>query len=79
MNSNWWNSPATNVEYVPDSYGGYDSNKDKWKYCNHKWIDTGMVRTYCKHCDVRGNKNTMSGEVTVVPDDEEEKKEDKKK
>lgn len=27
------------------SYGGW---------CSHEWVDTGMLRTYCKKCDVDG-------------------------
>jgi hypothetical protein len=30
-----------------------------------------MRRTYCKHCDVRGDRNMLTGEVTVLPDEEE--------
>jgi len=38
----------------------------KWKYCMHKWIDTGMRRTYCKWCDVRGDRDVWTGDVTVI-------------
>ena len=35
-------------------------------YQGHTWIDTGTNRTWCKHCDVDGDSDSMTGIVTVV-------------
>ena len=42
--------------------------------CQHKWIDTGMRKTFCKHCDVDGELDPMTGQVTVVMRNKEDKK-----
>ncbi len=33
--------------------------------CEHSWIDTGMRKTYCKHCDTTGWLDPMTGMVAV--------------
>jgi hypothetical protein len=39
---------------------------DRIAMCNHKWVDTGMIRTFCKECDADGDYDPMTGKVTVV-------------
>ena len=34
-------------------------------HCQHSWIDTGMRKTYCKHCDTAGWLDPMTGKVAV--------------
>lgn len=56
------------IPHWPNNFGWED---DDWKrekvfQCQHKWIDTGMRKTFCKHCEVEGDYNPMTGHVTVV-------------
>jgi hypothetical protein len=41
-------------------------HKEKVHFCQHKWVDTGMRKTFCKECDVEGDYNPMTGQVSVV-------------
>lgn len=62
-------------------YGSTVSNSDTdygdWipyvEPCNHEWLDTGMRRTYCKHCNTRADRDMMTGEITILPPREKEK------
>jgi hypothetical protein len=60
----------------PHAYDGEwtDLALDRIALCNHKWVDTGMIRTFCKECDADGEYDPMTGKTTVVY----RKKEDKK-
>ena len=52
------------IPYWPTQYGSEDTD---WIYnCKHLWVDTGMRKTFCKHCDVEGDYDPMTGQVTVV-------------
>lgn len=54
-----------------DSY--YSNRKRRCGMDQHKFIDTGMRRTYCKLCDQRADIDYMTGVVTLLVDSEEEK------
>ena len=41
-------------------------HKEKVHFCQHKWVDTGMRKTFCKECDVEGDYDPMTGQVSVV-------------
>lgn len=57
------------IPHYPVDYEWYDS-KPNPRYCQHKWLDTGMRLTFCKKCDAKGKLDPMSGEVTLIPDEE---------
>lgn len=60
------------VPHWPTEYGSTD---DDWVYnCQHKWVDTGMRKTFCKHCNVEGDYNPMTGQVSIVMKKKEEDK-----
>ena len=54
--------------------GWADLHADRIALCKHMWVDTGMIMTFCKECDVDGEYDPMTGKVTIV----HKKKEDKK-
>lgn len=64
---NGWSIP-----HWPHEYPGEWT--DTQAFCNHKWVDTGMTKTFCKECDADGEYDPMTGKITVVY----KKKEDKK-
>ena len=66
---NGWSIP-----HWPNQYDGEwtDWKMEKALHCQHKWIDTGMRKTFCKHCDVEGDYDPMTGNVTVVFKNKEE-------
>jgi hypothetical protein len=39
---------------------------DTWKHCDHAFPDTGMLKSWCKHCDAVGifNSSTCRFEAT---------------
>ena len=43
-----------------------DYNREKSYFCEHKWVDTGMRRTFCKECDIDGDYDPMTGKVTAI-------------
>jgi hypothetical protein len=55
--SNWPNSQDN--EWL-------DWQLEKIHHCSHKWVDTGMIKTFCKECDADGEYNPMTGQVTVI-------------
>jgi len=66
---------------IPHWAANYDSDWTEWHQervysCQHKWIDTGMRKTFCKECDAEGDYDPMTGRVTLVerPVKKEEKK-----
>lgn len=49
------------------TFNGNIRYEEEWTYqCQHKWIDTGMRKTFCKHCDAEGELDPMTGQVTLV-------------
>lgn len=60
---NGWSIP-----HWPHTYDGEwtEDQYNRSQYCQHKWIDTGMRKTFCKECDVEGDYDPMTGKITVV-------------
>lgn len=53
---------------IPHWPANFDINYDEEKihYCTHKWVDTGMRKTFCKECNVEGDYDPMTGKITIV-------------
>jgi len=60
---NGWSIP-----HWPYAYDGEwtDEQYNRSQYCQHKWVDTGMRKTFCKECDVEGDYDPMTGKITVI-------------
>lgn len=43
-----------------------DYKRDRAYFCEHKWADTGMRKTFCKECDVDGELDPMTGQVRII-------------
>lgn len=69
---NGWSIP-----HWPHAYDGEwtDEQYSRSQYCQHKWVDTGMIKTFCKECDADGEYDPMTGKTTVVyrPKEKEKK------
>jgi hypothetical protein len=46
--------------------GWADLHADRIALCKHMWVDTGMIKTFCKECDADGEYDPMTGKVTVI-------------
>lgn len=57
----WWlpTWPTSDTEWT-------EYQKEKAHFCQHKWVDTGMRKTFCKECDIDGDYDPMTGQVTVI-------------
>lgn len=66
-----------NFRYGQGAVNNSDTDYGDWipysAPCNHEWLDTGMRRTYCRHCNVRADRDAMTGQVTVLPQEEKSK------
>jgi len=51
--------PTSDTEWTE-----YDTERSY--FCEHKWVDTGMRRTFCKECNADGDYDPMTGKITVV-------------
>lgn len=71
MGSTWYKSyPPTWTDYgVPDDYSDYSEQCDMpaastvCHYDKHKWVDTGMKKTWCKVCDIEGEWTSEGWQV----------------
>ena len=55
--------------YISDNSWEPTTQRNGWRElvpCPHEWIDTGMRRTYCKHCDATAELDVMNNTIRLI-------------
>lgn len=49
-----------------DWWGNDDTPRLKCANGIHEWVDTGLIRTFCKHCEAKGEWCRRRGEYVSL-------------
>lgn len=66
MSDSKWGMPHQPVLTYEDWDNPYGFGTTSTYHCDHKWVNTGTLKSFCKHCDADGEWDSEKCEYKLV-------------